>query len=358
MFLYFLINFIFSVRMIVNDKNVNQIIEKSSFTPVFCVCYSPYCGPCKKMHPFWIELMKLYAFDPYIIVAECDAKNNRDAALKLVHFSKFPTFALIIKGSGTILTVTHNLPSFISKAEEIKEITIDEKCKYFPNDFNNMRDSFPVISFPKNDNYYIDCVKLKKIAKATSLNPRLFFLSNSTSDPIIHYSSNKNTHLSNIRKRDELVKTIRDLVSNLPFSDYGKIKLFATKTSRKTIIFVYSDLNATINNFENEVYRLSLQYYVTKLHISKASKQFPIPELSNLPIIIIPDSKNAKYGVIKASNTNFASKITKDQYDAVYPYNKFQHHSFSFLILLLPSIVGFFVIMSFMLGQFKKKRVE
>ncbi|OHS99943.1 hypothetical protein TRFO_33506 [Tritrichomonas foetus] len=318
-----------SVRIFVDDSNFNEVRKKSFSTPVFCVFFSPTCPPCKKMHPEWLQFMKLYAFDPNVITAECDVKNNRYAATKLLQFSKLPAYGLIINGEGIQLNIQQNFESYVSKAEEVKKISFHTKCKFIGQHNNN----YPAVAIPNSEGALLECSRLHKIAKEARISKRFLYLCNFSNDIVVNFSPKKAYVYRGQKTKKEIGSYIREIVKFPPLSTWNP--MISSKTSKKSVIFVYSDISQ-IEKFFNAGCEKSEKIAFFKLKLKYLTKSsFPNLNENDLPAIIIPNFNEETCRVIKnIDKKGLGHRIESDNEGEAFPFFNKQKY------LLYGSIVG------------------
>lgn len=312
---------ILSVRIFVNDQNVDEVIKKSYEIPVFCVFYSPNCPPCRMMHPFWLQFMDKYAFDPNIIVAECESYTNHYAARKMLYFTTFPTYGLIVKGEGIILQVERTFDGFKSKAEEIKRINMNAQCQYF-NYSDSISNNYPAIVLESDEGEIIDCSFLSQLSKSSRIPLNHFYLSppqeilNQWIFPIqkrkaikIYYSIKKSQKYNRKRKIRQIANFVRDQIKNPPLYDWNLN--FPHKTQRQNVIIVYSDLHS-IENLHDLIYEKSDKFSFSKIHFSSFNKSFHYLSLNDLPAMVFPDLKNSTCSILKNVDSMMNLRVSFD----------------------------------------------
>lgn len=358
---------ILSVRIFVNDHNVDEVIEKSYSTPVFCVFYSPNCPPCRMMHPYWLQFMNKYAFDPNIIVAECESYTNHVAARKMLYFSSFPTYGLIIKGKGTILNVERTYKGFKSKAEEIKKINIRDTCGYYNESDQNLN-NYPAIVIESNEGEIIDCSYLHQLSKSSGISQSHFYLSaapfnqfiwppQTIRDIKIIFSNSKSLYFKGKKKIKNVASFIKDQFSNPPLYDWNVN--FPHKSDRKSVIIVYNDLNS-IQNFYDFAYERSDKFSFSKSRFDISNSSFGFLEVKDLPAMVFPDLNNGTCSVLKNIDTNMNLRVLFDNQrfgKSTFPFKSFYRIRTKGLLFAGPAIFCIVVII-FIIKKTKPEKAE
>lgn len=339
--------FFLSVRIFVNDQNVDEVIKKSYDIPVFCVFYSPNCPPCRMMHPFWIQFMDKYAFDPNIIVAECESFTNHVAARKMLYFTTFPTYGLIVKGKGTILqNVERTFNGFKTKAEEIKKLNFHDQCAYF-NYSNENANNFPAIVLESDEGEIIDCSFLNQLARTSGISINHFYLSPLQDTGFqwvfppqvrktikIYYTQDRSQKYSGKKRIKQVASFARDQIKNPPLYDWDLN--FPHKTQRQNVIIVYSDLKS-IDNFKDLVYERSDKFSFSKLEYSAFNSSYHYLTLDDLPAMVFPDLKNSTCSIFKNVDTKMNLRVAFDN-------NRFGKNEYPFTSYFKYTSIGSIVI--------------
>jgi thiol-disulfide isomerase/thioredoxin len=305
--------FVSGDSMIVTDLNVEDLIRKSYYMPVFLVLYSPHCGHCQRMHPAWRECMHLFENTTHVIVAEIDAVSQRKAARAVYGSHSYPTFIDFYRGSGQGVSVTRTVDGFSRHAQSLRNAHLSDRCNVLEVD----TPLYPMFLFSTPN---ASCDPLMRVCSDAPLNDSQCFLDVKESSSVrvtVFYSSNFNVSL-NADRHSEWVTLVRDF-SREPLGNWD----IATgiSTTRRLLVIVYStsfqlmELRGLTRSFSRDF----LMGKIADSQLSSLGSRLKISK-EDTPAIIVSDLRKGSFLVWKqivkdAALTTKLRRVAKGAFD-------------------------------------------
>ena len=140
------LNFLLFYVMQLTDKTNLQTVNMSWKVPVFLFCFSPYCGHCKAVHPYWTQMSDDFIDDPRIIIAELDCVQYNSICTKYYKVAAYPTFFSILKGEfKKEQKLERTYEGLSMRAQQLTQLDMDELCnKWNQSDLPKHYNAYPL----------------------------------------------------------------------------------------------------------------------------------------------------------------------------------------------------------------------
>jgi hypothetical protein len=137
--------------------------------------YSPHCGHCREVRPFWGQLLDDFSNDPRIIIGEIDCVAEAAGCSSLFESSGYPTFVQFVRGRGIRMNPTRTLEGLKAEATTIRLRNLSLPCRCYPFDFRGVYPAF-VYESPVRKEASV-CGLLQRIGRTVPRAARLLYLS-------------------------------------------------------------------------------------------------------------------------------------------------------------------------------------
>jgi hypothetical protein len=242
--------------------------------------------------------MAAYADKPGVIVAEVDSSTNRQAADEIMSLSSFPTFAELIRGNCTILSIKRDFQSYVDHAEGMRKSRIEESCDIWQ---NFARHRYPGYVFATKSGDRDSCKAIRSICDKVGIGPDKCFLDRDSSTKptvTIHY-----TETFNLTVTAETTAGLASLVwdfSRDPFGDWDMSTI--RKSTRRAVVLIYGftyqimDAKKVSPKYTRDLLmgRLSMDDFHAR------APQIPLAE-TDTPAYVFSDKNRRKFTILKAA---------------------------------------------------------
>lgn len=159
------LNFLPFFMMQVDENNNLELVNSSWKVPVFLFCFSPYCGYCKQVHPYWIKVAEKFKDDPHLIAAELDCVAHNDLCSNYYKVTGYPSFVTMTKGKQKIEhDIDRTYPGILKHANKLKAINLDELCNRWNDSFiSDFIDDYPAFVLSTTGDLKSSCSIIDKL---------------------------------------------------------------------------------------------------------------------------------------------------------------------------------------------------
>lgn len=309
MIFYFFITYFLRV----NKTNYNTIIDQSYKIPAFLLIFSPHCPHCTAVHPSWEELMKKYEADKKIIIAECNAIENRQECKSLFKYTGYPTFVIISRGRSKSISPQRTIESFINETERLKKIDYSVSCASFQTEFDQ---NYPAFVLSNGKTVVEKCNQLQKIINIyPQVKSHLYI--NSTDSEIESFvaitSQGKNITYNGKEEIQSLIDFMKELIM-VPFGEWNYSD--ASSIDKRIGLLIHSTHSQYLS-FSKIIMPYSDIFSLCKIDSGYFSKIFPKYKIGsiNLPFFAISNKKKTKFFIFEnvLKDQKFLGKLNKTE---------------------------------------------
>lgn len=340
-----------ALNFYVNDTNTDELLQLSKKTPVFFLVFSPHCGHCAKMHPFWIQMMEKYNETQDLIIAEADALASHKGAHKLFQVRGYPSFAEIYKGKVTeYKVIDRTLEGLCKYAEKIRTRDTNEICSTWTGE------RYPAMLFGVQKTEQQSCNRLKRVIENAGV--REYFCHvhpNITSDLMAMYSEDVFIEM-NASSEQEMVDLVKDYSRDV----FGNWEIATYKETKRKVMIVVYQYYGHIQELKVQGKFLIKDWLLGKmtLHDYNSLPSFENLTETDLPAMLISDEKRETFTIWKSVNrtTDWTAEIKAGTYVGEGRYRMSllvpptPQKKRAILWILLASFVAIFVVVGAVIG--------
>ena len=306
------INFLIFYVMQITDKTNLQAVNMSWKVPVFLFCFSPYCGHCKSVHPFWTQMSEDLKDDPKVIAAELDCVQYNSICTKYYKVNSYPTFFSLLKGEfKKEEKLERTYEGLTKRAQELKRLNMDELCnKWNQSDIPTYYDEYPLFVLNYTENMKKACSFIEEFCKTNKLSRDIVYaLPNQTELGLTVYFDNE-TYI----KMDSQFKNdnILSFITEYQTKNFEQLKWDKVLQKKRAVAILVLRSESDLKQYKPIVTKYNKKYYFSYIIISKfrtmVNKKFTIDD-SSLPAVFISNDKKTKY-ILK---TEISTKTLKDE---------------------------------------------
>lgn len=298
-----------SLNFYVNDTNTDELLELSKKVPVFLLVFSPHCGHCAKMHPFWIQMMEKYNETRDVIIAEADALASRKGAHKLFQVHGYPSFAEVYKGKVTeYKVIDRSLEGLCKYAEKIRTRDTNEICSSWQGE------RYPAILFGVQTTEQEACNRLKRVIKDSGVREYICHVyANITSDLMMMYADDISLEV-NASSEAEMTELVQDYSRDV----FGNWDIATYKDTKRRVMIAVYQYYGHIQELKIRGKYLIKDWLLGKmtLHDFNSLKTLNNLTETDLPAMLISDEKRETFTIWKSVNrtTDWTMEIKAGTY--------------------------------------------
>lgn len=281
--------------MKLNPDTESKILTSSWQVPVFLIGFSPYCGHCKAVLPYWEKLKEKYENDKHILISELNCVDFRDMCRNKYKVGSYPSFKVIKRGQiEGVHPANRNLEGFDKIATELRQQNMDEMCNqiaFMPKDV-----SYPYFIYHTTENIKTACKFMESLERRESIKPfrKQIFTDANATNTYFEAILSPNTSLN----MSGFVETynIESFVEEYKYKNFQQIPWVVAFSRKRPIALLVNSTTQVAPQFEN-LSNTSPKYYwiaiTSKAYNSNCPIGYNITD-NDLPAIWFSNPKKNK----------------------------------------------------------------
>ena len=283
--------------MQLNDKTHLQAVNMSWKVPVFLFCFSPYCGHCKSVHPFWTQMSEDFKDDPKLIVAELDCVQYNSICSNYYKVQAYPTFFTILKGNPIAEKKLERTYDGLSKrARNLRKLNMDELCnKWNESDIPKHHDEYPLVVINHTGTLKEACAFIENLCQINKYPQEFYYARPQQKEMSLSVFFNEKNSLKMNKSFSN--ENISLFLQEYTTQNFQKNKWSDIMQKKRALVVLILQFDTDVNDFHQIAGEFNHKYYFAYTLFSTFQKMGNKLSLTgkDLPAAIISNEKKNKF---------------------------------------------------------------